>query len=208
MEFIKSIDVFGQEFYFTIFGKSKYNTMFGGMLTILVFIFTCLITILFGVDLITRTNPKVMVERVIPKSYTYTNCSIQNFPFFWRFSDDNIQTIDITNILFPQLSFFVYKYNNISNQYDLLYNKFLSTKLCTKELVKDDQMFQQYGLKNYYCIDWLEAGYPLGGYWDSGDWVYYFEKVIYSCPNDEKNSTNCTKVETLKNFLGSSNKIN
>jgi hypothetical protein len=206
MNFIKNIDIFGEEFYFTIFGKSKYTTVLGGILTLLTGISTIIITILFGIDLIKRSNPKIVTERVIPSNYTYINCSLQNFPFFWRISDDNNLKANFKNVLYPELSLYAYYFNTNISEWEMTDKKSLTVKNCTKELVQNNDLFDQLGLNNYYCVDWTEVSYPLGGFWD-GRTVYYFEMVINSCPGDDKSSLNCTTEDKLKKFLGSSNKI-
>jgi hypothetical protein len=102
MDLIQEIDLFGEQFNFTILGKTKYKTFFGGVLTLIMFIATVVFCVLFGMDLIIRSNPKVMTERIIPNNYPYVNCTIDNFPIFRRIADDI--TTNITNILFPQLA--------------------------------------------------------------------------------------------------------
>lgn len=82
----------------------------------------------------------------------------------------------------------------------------MTLKNCTKELVQNNMLFDQLGLNNYFCVDWTEVNYPLGGFWNSST-VYFFELVIKSCPDDNISSQNCINQDNLKKFLGSSNKI-
>ena len=204
---IKKIDLFGAEFNFTIFGEKSYRTFFGGMLSLLVILTTITISIMFGLDLLLRKNPIVLKETVVPEYYEYINVTLQNFPIFWRIEDDNNAVVNFTNILYPQLNFYVYKFNNSSGQWDYLDKKTMSTKHCNRSIVNNDYIFDKFGLNNFYCFDWAETGYPIGGSWDSGDMVYYFEQVIFTCPNDNTTSPNCTNTTFLKNWLGTSNKI-
>jgi hypothetical protein len=207
MEVIKSIDIFGEVFNFNIFGKREYNTVLGGILTFSIVIITFVTTIMFGLDLILRTNPKVLIQKVVPLKYSYINCTLQNFPFFWRISDDNALNVNYSNILYPTLVFYVYQYNKTINNYDFIESKILPNKPCTRDSVQNDEYFDNYGLDNYYCLDWSDSGYPLGGFWDSGDMVYYLEQNIHTCPDGDRKSPNCTDQKTLKKFLGSDNKI-
>jgi hypothetical protein len=207
MGFIKYLDIFGKEFSFKIFGYSSYKTTSGGILTIIMFFITSVLTFMFGVDLIKKSNPRVMMERVIPINYSYINCTIQNFPLYWRISDDNSANVDFTNILYPKLSFYVYKLNKSDNSYIKLDEKELPIQSCTRKLVNNDAQYDKYGLNNFYCIDWSLSGYPLGGFWDGSELIYYFEQVFYTCPNDNKTSPDCANQNKIKEFLGSSNKI-
>ena len=207
MKLFEKIDLFGEVFNFTIFGKSTYKTMFGGMLSLVLILASIGISFLFGMDMISKKNPKVMIDRIIPENYSFINCNISNFPIFWRISDDNSATVNFNGILYPNLTFYVYKYNKTTSAMDSIKNISMPIKICTKELVQNDYVFDKYDLKNYYCLDWRDSGFPLGGYWDGTDMVYYFEKVLYRCPNDDTKSSKCTNVSFIKDWLGKSNKI-
>ncbi len=207
MEFIRDVDILGEVFFFTIFGKSTYNTFFGGLLTLLIILFTFVTSIFFGMDLITRTNPTVIMERDVPEKYSYINCNLTNFPLFWRLKDDYDVTFDFSKVFYPELNLYVHKFNPETGVYDLLEIKKMSIKNCTRDLVQNDYLYDMYGLNQFFCVDFSETGVPLGGFWDSGDMVYYFEKVFYTCPNDNKTSQNCTNQHFIKKLLGSSQKI-
>ena len=150
---IKKIDLFGAEFNFTIFGEKSYRTFFGGMLSLLVIFTTITISIMFGLDLLLRKNPIVLKETVVPEYYEYINVTLQNFPIFWRIEDDNNAVVNFTNILYPQLNFYVYKFNNSSGQWDYLDKKTMSTKHCNRSIVNNDYIFDKFGLNNFYCFD-------------------------------------------------------
>ena len=119
MHYLKSIDLFGAEFNFTIFGKKSYDTVYGGTLSLLVGLFTIAVCIMFGLDLVMRTNPKVVQERVLPINYTYVNATTQNFPIFWTIFDENGASVNFTNILFPKLNFFIFKFNKTTGGWDM-----------------------------------------------------------------------------------------
>jgi hypothetical protein len=108
MDFLREIDIFGEKFSFSIFGKDTYNTHLGGLLTIAIVTLTIVFIIMFGLDLILRTNPNVVNERVVPENYTYFNCNIDNFPIFWRFSDNNSILVNHTDIFYPKLTFYAF----------------------------------------------------------------------------------------------------
>ena len=207
MEFIRSIDIFGAQFNFTIFGKANYNTYFGGFLSIFILIASIIISLMFGQDLFFKTNPKDLIERIVPKNYTYMNATVQNFPIFWRIADDNANPVNFTNILYPDIILYFNKFNKTTGVYDLIDKKRLLVKLCTRSLVNNDVVYDQWGLDLFYCLDWTDAKYPIGGFWDDSDIVYYMEKTIYSCPNDNKTSPNCTKPAFIKQWLGQSLKL-
>ena len=207
MKIFESMDLFGEVFNFTILGKSTYTTKIGGILSLILILTSIGVSFMFGMDLINKSNPNVIFSRIIPENYTYINCTTINFPFYWRISDDDTASINFTGILYPNLILYVYKKNQTTNKYDSFKNISMPVKFCTKALVGNDLIFEKLGLQNYYCIDWTDSGTPLGGHWDGADIVYYFEKVFYRCPNDDTNSSKCTNVTFMKDWLGSSNKL-
>ena len=146
MQYITSIDLLGAEFNFTIFGKKSYDTIYGGVLSLLVAIATVSVCFFFGLDLVRRTNPKVLQERVLPINYSYVNASIQNFPIFWTLIDDNGSPVNFTDILFPKLNFYVSKLNATQGNWDLLDHKLLTIKPCTRDLVQNDEINDKLGL--------------------------------------------------------------
>ena len=84
--------------------------------------------------------------------------------------------------------------------------KILPNKKCTREIVNNDTLFNKLGLNNYYCIDLNDSAYPLGGFWDGSDSLYYLDQTFYFCPNGNRTS-NCTNISSLKQFLGKEDKI-
>ena len=136
MEIIRSIDIFGEQFNFTIFGKNKYNTTFGGFLTILIVFATIVISIMFGLDLVLKKNPKVLKERIVPQNYSFINATVQNFPIFWRISDDNSNPVNFTNILYPDIILYVNRFNKTTGVYDLIDKKSLIRTNGRKEEIK------------------------------------------------------------------------
>ena len=207
MSILRSIDLFGAKFSFTIFGNNHYNTTFGGILTLLVYCAIIVLSFMFGHDLVTRDNPKVIIERVVPNNYSYIDVNISNFPIFWNINDDDNTPKDITNYLFPESKYYYYKYNNSMNNFYPVDKKLLPNKKCTREMVQNENIFNQFGLDNYYCLDWKDSGYPIGGTFDGTDKLYYFEQTLYRCPHDNFTSPNCTNTTFLKNWLGQSSKF-
>ena len=140
MNLLKSIDLFGTDFNFTIFGKDNYNSLFGGFLTVLVVTATIIFSIMFGRDMISRKNPKVMIDRVVPQNSNYIECNLTNFPIFWRITDDYNNAINFSNYLYPDSVFYVYYFNKTINNFDLIKNISLPNKMCTREMINDDEI--------------------------------------------------------------------
>ena len=203
--FLKKIDFFGTQLNFTLFGNSSYNTKFGGIITILLFATLIFLTISFGNDFVMRNNPSIISERVIPDNYEYKSLNLSNMPIFWSIYDDDSHPVNFTGILYPQLILYVFKYNKTTQIMDKIDQKSMSVKNCTG--LVDNTVYKQLDLSSFYCLDFAETGYPMGGFWDSSYMVYYFEQVFSYCPDDKKDSGKCTDTQKLKSFLGQNKKI-
>ena len=207
MSILRNIDLFGDKFSFTIFGNTNYNTTFGGILTLLVICATIVFSCLFGIDMVTRNTPKVMIETVVPDNYSFIDVNISNFPIFWNIDDDDGVPINSTNILYPESIFYYMNFNKSTGNFQKVVEKLLPNKKCTREMVQNENIFNQFGLDNYYCLDWKDSGYPIGGTFDGTDKLYYFEQTLYRCPHDNFTTPNCTNTTFLKNWLGQSSKF-
>ena len=207
MNFLKEIDIFGAKFNFTILGKTHYNTKFGGILTLITVALSLIFTLLFGSDMFFRKNPKVIIERIVPDNYDFKYYNVSSFPFYWTLLDSYNNLVNFTDFLYPISILYVYNYNSSKNLLELNDTVILPNKKCTKKMVNNNDNFENLGLNNYYCIDWTDSPYPLGGYWDSTDSVYSFQQTFLFCPYDNRTSEKCTDFSALKNFLGQSNKI-
>ena len=206
MKNLKKIDIFGEKFNFSIFGNNQYNTNFGGLLTIFFLAFSISVTFLFGTDLYLRKNPKVLLDRIVPKDYHYINCSVSDLPYFWNIIDYENHVRNFTNILYPISTLQVYKYNTKNHSLDFQKKITIPNTKCTKEMVNNDDIFNKLGLVDFYCIDWKNLDYPLGGFWDATDSLYYIDQIFYFCLDGER-SSNCTNISNLKDFFGKKNNI-
>lgn len=106
-----AFDIFGKSFSFEENGRSKFNTLVGSILSIIIFISTIALGILFGMELFYKESPLVL------SSYEFVNSNetiidTREFPFILNFLDRSGSPIEnIENIIKLDLTHY-----NISNQ--------------------------------------------------------------------------------------------
>jgi len=140
---LKKIDMYGTKLGFNFKRKSTYNSIFGGISTILTFIIYILFFLLFSQDLYFKINPKVTSDTVyitenIINNYTFTKESFL-FAFYSpiHFKDPKLYEFSIE---------YIYE---IENNYSSTKLDFIS---CEK--TQYIYLFDKYeNATDYYCLD-------------------------------------------------------
>jgi hypothetical protein len=194
----KTIDLYGTNFQFNIFNKNKFKTMIGGFLTLICFILVILFSFFLGSDFFYKTNPKIITENIIPQeSPKPLLLTPENLVIGWRFSDNNGASVDITNKIYPVITYYKLHFNSTTSE-DII--EILQLTKCNSQNSKrPDFKFESFDL---YCMDWTSLNYSLGGYWNE-DFIDYFEMVMYYCPEGSKFSPekNCTDLKVIKELV-------
>jgi hypothetical protein len=93
---MKSLDFLGPEIKFRINQQENFKTVFGGMISILYYIFFFSFFMLFGVDFFYKINPKILSRVLKDKSDNKTiNLSNENFFFAFRVASQDSKTIEL-----------------------------------------------------------------------------------------------------------------
>lgn len=83
---IKNVDIFGKIFSFEENGNKLYTTFIGGVLTILLYLVTIVLGIIFGLELYYKENPLVISSNEMA-NVTESGFDMKNFPFIFNFVD-------------------------------------------------------------------------------------------------------------------------
>ena len=94
METIKTIDLFGKHFNFTIDSKREYNTGIGTILSILLGISYFVACWYFGKDIYYRESPIFLKEDNYELPYPVMTANNSNFNFAFRLETDDDDPID------------------------------------------------------------------------------------------------------------------
>ncbi len=64
---IKTLDIYGTIFNFTIYQHSKYKSILGGVVSLFTVTWLVLIIYYFGIDFYTRDNPRILSQEKFPE---------------------------------------------------------------------------------------------------------------------------------------------
>jgi hypothetical protein len=200
LEKIKVLDFFGSKFTFSIFNQKNFKTLFGGLTSIFSVLIIIIFGYFFGQDFFYKKNPKIIQQIVYPKEYLEsTNLTAKNFVIPWRISD-SFNTLNHQDIFHVGINY--YKYiNNATGSVEVQYEKIKYEK-CNSNNSQVSEFNDNFNISNFYCINWENANYSLGGFWD-GPFVNYFYISLSFCENSEffKSSVKCTNLEKTINFF-------
>ena len=194
------LDIFGTNFYFTNFGKKKFHTSFGLILSIILYILVATFIGVFGLDLFNRLNPKIISEQVRPLMHKLITLNPYNFTLAWRIQDENGSTWNFTDVLFPLINYQDFERNNSTGIFDLKETT-IKTELCNEDNVKDPLFKIDRKLEMWNCIDFNKYNFKVGGYWEESDFIRLFSIHILFCHNNDRGDPRCRTLEELKELL-------
>jgi hypothetical protein len=195
---LKYIDIFGQNFQFFIFGNEKFRTYFGASLACSTFILVIIFGFFFGSDFLYKQNPRIVSQIVAPNKYPPPlTLTPENFVIGWKISDSSVQ---FEGKIYPVITYYQILFNS-SGTFDMGKENIKYSK-CTNENAKVVE-FSRYINNDYYCLDFTSNNKTFGGYWD-GDYVNYFELVLFFCPQGSafSENSNCTDLSIIQKMFG------
>jgi len=179
---MKKIDIYGKKLGFNLKRKTTFNSTFGGIFTILTFIFYVIFFILFSKDLYFKINPKVIFETVYITENNLNNYTLTNETFLFaiyspiNFKDPNLYELSIN---------FISEYQDIDTITKL---DFIS---CGK--TKYSYLFSKFESANeYYCLNFSKIV-------DENLTNIYFSKEVLSNYLTFTINYNDTYLSTLNN---------
>ena len=192
------IDVFGYTPSLSIKNQLFYQTIFGGLLTLLIIIITLITLIFFSQELFNKNSPSVNLSMDAlnhPQRLNY----FDNFEFLIGIQNSSYMT-EINEKIFGAKGTLFKTVVNESGIYNLKTN--INLVSCDKALSnsKNKDLYLDLNLKGYYCIsnDQDEEPY-LKEHWGNNDFSMIQIKFV-DCDNK---TGNCASEEEVYDFLHS-----
>ena len=136
-KFLRDIDILGVKFHFYSGKTLKKSTAFGGILTILLGVFSMLLFIIFGHNFFYRKNPSVTMSVENDLKYEFIDLKKENIFFAFRIEDYDGNFINVTNILY----FKIYYYKTEEDENGIFRSKindeYLSYHICNEDDYSD-----------------------------------------------------------------------
>ena len=213
---LKRIDMYGLSFSFTTFGKAKFNTTCGGILTLCTALVVCVFTFIFGSDFFLKTNPNLVESELVHLTSNPVFIQNEQYSFMFRLQSLNGNIYNYDEIPFKvrgQYSHFRKNKDGVHEQLCLSY-KDVITK-CSNTKAKLNPYLKDEKLENWLCWDMEKAKNDcrdqlkdkepdylpiLAGYFDEENYSLLRLDVINFIYDDEKKAFSyvATKEETDK----------
>ncbi len=111
MKALNKLDQFSQSFTFSIFGKEKFHNTVGIFLTFIFYTLVSIFLMVFGIDVVQRKNPKVMVEHHEPFTHVNKALSNKHFVYAWRIENEGSDPVAFEGMLYPKVFYKKFKKN-------------------------------------------------------------------------------------------------
>jgi len=203
LNILRQVDIFGAKFGFKINNQETYKTAVGGTFSILTLTVVVIFSFFFGQDFYYGINPSVYLNTFVPEKYDPPlPLKPENFTVAWRIEGYNKSAINFTKILYPIMRSSSLKRNEKDVLEAIFEDVHFELSKCNAKNTKVKEFTNNFQLDEWYCFDWNKGNFSFGGFWD-GDYVNYFQTLLFICENGEVyNSTNpnCTKLEDYREF--------
>jgi len=195
-QLIKSSDFFGPSINFTIRNDTNFKTVFGGLISIIVYALYIFFFVLFGKDMIFNLNPTITLDTLTPDLYEEYKID-ENLFFAWKI--DDVMGNSLKDDLFKAKLYYS-QFDNIKNVET--YNTYLSMLNCTDK--KFDKNFNgtHYDRVNWTCFDFSKIfNMPLYGTFSTSN-VSYLGFDLDICDNDNNQlKFNCKDYKQVRKKL-------
>ncbi len=197
MKYFKKSDFIGQSLTLFIDKKTIHQTIFGGILSILVCFLTIAASLFFGMELWKRNNPIVNSSTEVNSSPDYLVLDKTNWDFFFG--------LQYNNKLFIDRSIYTIKgrlFNNVNNT---LTSKYFNIEPCTNNSFSNSTipLFKNYFYNGAWCVS-NKQDFPLqlNKLWGQ-EGFSYIDISIWPCVNGSSlnEGITCAQKEKIKTML-------
>ena len=199
MEYIKCIDFFGNNFHFYINNQPKYQNLFGGIMTVLCFLFCLSVFIVYNLDDLNWLNPLTTISEFHSSKKQFLNINKEKIWIPFRIITDKNKYINHKDIMKISPYLIEEKYD-YTKKINLTYID-LSIKLCNETSMAkySESYFIDIPLNESYCIE-------QDNITSIQDITNHIEIGVYLCngTNYEENNPKCSKLNKLLETINSS----
>lgn len=169
---LKKLDYLGTEPKFYVNGQTRYDTNFGGFITVILALMLSILFLLFGRDFYNRTNPTIISETGNYVEYPNYKISNSNFTLVLGLEKDDATVWKNSSQIYVDLRFATYIVENGTGNYNEISLPLVN---CEERHFSNNAVSNSERFKQHYCVDF--DGLVVGGLWDSDSVKYFFYKV-------------------------------
>jgi hypothetical protein len=203
----KSIDLMPSDIGLNYRGKTKYKSLTGGMMSILIIIFTIIGLIYFGRELYEKRYPIMISSTSFNPMPSNSSLNSENFPFFLAVEDysNNLEYF-IDNTIY-EMTARIYKrivYKDQQGNFKVNITKtYIKLEQCNinKHFSNVEDIYGNYLLEKAWCIRPEDNHFIKGDY--SVNEFYELQFYVTPCWNRTENNNKCqSQVEIAKRLDG------
>ena len=128
----ESLDIIGTKFHFYIGKTQEKKTSIGGILSILIFIFSILFIQIFGHNFFTRKNPTVTTSILNDLKYEFFDIQAEKIFFAFRIEDYDGNFINASDYLYFKIYYYKTEQNENGEYRKKISDEYLSYHICNE----------------------------------------------------------------------------
>ena len=134
MKFLEMLDFYGKKINLNIKGEESYNTLFGGIISLLIWIGTLSLLWYFGQELWLRQEPKYFSRITYTDNTPWISLNESDFYFLFQVKDNKGRTIDNPRYFtfYAQYLYFQVPHPEKNKSFQLLESKEVPLQRCIK----------------------------------------------------------------------------
>lgn len=134
MKFLEMLDFYGKKINLNIKGEESYNTLFGGIISLLIWIGTLSLLWYFGQELWLRQEPKYFSRITYTDNTPWISLNESDFYFLFQVKDNKGRTIDNPRYFtfYAQYLYFQVPHPEKNKNFQLLESKEVPLQRCIK----------------------------------------------------------------------------
>ena len=199
MNFLNTIDIFGNKFQFNVSGKETFNTRLGGACSLIIIFTGLILSWYFGQDLYLKVNPKYLVKTRY-KNYTpMLKLNTTTFFFGIRVEDDDGKLVED-----PRLFTFSFNSEMLSGSKEgfsiSLNNTYQEAVRCSSYYFDKETLIDK-DITGFYCANFTDLSF--GGDWYE-DYIARINYFIKKCDHntEKKYNIKCANSTEIKKTVG------
>jgi hypothetical protein len=201
--FIRTLDRIAPQIQLNYKGYSKYKTIMGGLISLIISLLTFALTIYYGRELFMKENPSIISSTIYNKMPSNTSLSPSNFTFYLAVEDPSNNLFYFKDDRIYEMTARVYK--RIVTNYNIVKVEKIPIKLeaCVleKHFPGSEALFNTSQLDQTYCLR-PEDNFFLKGDFDLNEF-YEIQFYVIPCFNTTENKNKCKSPKEIESKLNS-----
>ena len=209
IKIMEYLDMIGTKPGFYIERKPKFYSVLGGVLSISSICLLVIIFIIYSLKDFEKTPPNIIYSSIPSVGYNKIELEDEKIWIPMRIIDYYYNFVNHEGLIYPVINYCLAERLNYKESFHCTKKKRLEFKLCNEtSMINNSNIYLiNTPLDKLYCINMNDL--VMGGFWDDL-FLGYVKINLYFCKNGEnfeRNNTNCTSYDKIKEKIGYNNSL-